>query len=125
MRIKGGVDLHLLSPQILLALTVADRVFDSFGLTMWVTSCYRPGKEAMLHAEGRAVDLRAPRRCELQGKVPVTPIPHLDEEVTAAVRDALGGFKPRGQFDVIFEKFSANPDNDHVHIEYQPAIPNG
>jgi hypothetical protein len=121
MRIKPGVDLANVAPQIAIALCVVDRVFDAYGLTMWVTSIYRPGEAAMLHAKGLAVDLRAPRRCELHGKVPLVPISHLDDEVTTTVREALGGFKPDGQFDVLFERFGNNPDNDHIHIEWDPT----
>lgn len=91
MTLKTGVQIRNLSPQILLALFVADRLL---GGNLVVTSVSDSTHSAgSLHYVGLAADLR----------LPADP-----PKFVADLKEALGG-----EFDVVLE-------GDHVHVEYQP-----
>ena len=98
IRLKRGVSIASLQPQMLVALQVADAVYEKRGLDAIVTS----GDEGAhgsgsLHFVGLAVDLRT-RTLE----------PGDRGNVRFELSEALGE-----GFDVVLE-------GDHIHLEYQP-----
>lgn len=95
MNIKSGVRISGVQPEIVLALLIADGVYQDHGEVLTVTSLL-DGKHmrASLHYVGSAGDLRLP----VQGVDPIV----------LALRSALGE-----NYDVVLE-------SDHIHIEYQP-----
>jgi hypothetical protein len=102
MAVKSGVDMSALTPQILFAIVVADRVFDYHNAPLVVTSlCDGRHKTDSFHYTGRAVDIRLPSRYHGDDT-------KLDQIVTERLTDALGE-----NFDVVLE-------SDHIHIEYDP-----
>ena len=87
-------------PEIVLALTVAEPIFNEQDVELVVTSAI-DGKHSRgsLHYAGAAVDLRTR---------------HLSLEATKKVRDTLA--RALGQdYDVVREK-------DHIHLEFQPKV---
>lgn len=107
--LKSGVKIDFLSTQILLALRIAEQVYESHGYPCRVTSVYRP--EAMLHTEGFAADLGI-----RDGNGELYPDDVLDsilEELHRCIGKKFGG-----QFDVVDERNS--PGGPHFHIEFDP-----
>lgn len=100
MRLKKGVIATRIQPELLLALTIADSVWEQFGCELVVTSL-NDGKhsQSSLHYAGQAADLRT--HCFPAEKVPA---------VADMLKEALG---QNPDFDVVVEK-------DHIHIEWQP-----
>jgi hypothetical protein len=98
MKIKPGVNITGIKPEIALAAIVAQTVFALHDRELVLTSAL-DGKHGFgsLHFSGTALDLRT-RDLE-----PNEPLLIADE-----LREALGG-----QFDVVLEK-------DHIHMEFQP-----
>lgn len=104
LKLKPGVKLHDLSPQIVLAIQVAHGQYLRRVPEMVVTSCNDSvhGRNS-LHAIGHAVDLRVHGIGDI-------------EELALDILEALGGAV--GQFDVVVEGLGT--PNAHIHIEYQP-----
>lgn len=98
LRLKPGVDLRLIVPQVVFALNVAERLYAKFDAECVVTSG-RDGRHSdrSLHYLGRAVDLRTRVFTANQAAA-------LRNELA----DALGP-----QYDVILE-------SDHIHLEWDP-----
>jgi len=100
IRLKPGVRLLGLAPQLVLALHAAAGVYEVTGKAkeMVVTSC-SDGKHSptSLHYVGHAVDLRT-------SNLP----PERVQKVTNRLREVLGD-----EFDVVLEA-------DHIHVEWQP-----
>jgi hypothetical protein len=96
MKLKPGVRIHGISPEIVIGLLAAQRIYDKYGAELVVTSAL-DGKHSKgsLHYTGEAVDLRSR----------TLKAPSL---VASEIRDALGP-----DFDVVVE-------SDHIHMEYQP-----
>ena len=102
MEFKANVGIKKLSTQILLALIVAEKIYDKFGTTMTITSCNdSQHKVGSKHYDGNAVDLR-------------TKTVGLAPQLVQAIKDKL---KPLG-FDVLLEGYKT--PNEHCHIEYDP-----
>lgn len=124
MRLAPGVDAWMVKPELVLGLHVADGVFESFGRHLLVTSLYRTGPGTLLHGRGYAADLRLPSRSERAEYAPFAgDDASLDQVVTDALRRALGGTKPGGQWDVLLELGpDASPQwtGAHIHIEFDP-----
>ena len=96
---KTGVGIENATPQLIIGLIVAQYVYDSFGITLVVTSVYDGSHSVRgLHPRGRAADLRT-RHFPDELKV---------DTVVTRLKQSL----PAG-FDVIQEK-------DHIHMEYDP-----
>ena len=96
MKLKKGVKVQGVRPEIVLALIAADRVYRENGAVMVVTSVVDGAHSATsLHYTGAGADLR---RWNL-------PNPR---KAADAISEALGD-----DYDVILE-------DDHIHIEYQP-----
>lgn len=104
MRLKRGVKLHKLSPQMALATQVVASVFADFGVPCVMTSAndsqHSPNSK---HYEGNAGDYRTKYQ-ELNGK---------EWALAAEVKDRLGP-----DFDVVMEAIGT--DNEHLHVEYDP-----
>ena len=101
MIIKSGVRVFGLRPEILLALIIAEPLFEEEGEEMVVTSLIE-GKHSRgsLHYAGAAVDLRT------------NPIaPAAAKEIRDELQRRLGP-----DYDVVLEK-------THLHIEFQPKKP--
>lgn len=98
MELKQGVQIHGISPEMVLGAVITQSVFNAFGLLMTVTSVV-DGKHSLtsLHNSGNAIDVR-------RHNVPPSVLPKLVQ----ALKDALGI-----DFDVVLEA-------SHIHIEYQP-----
>lgn len=96
MKLKPGVKIHGIQPEIIIALMAAQKVYDRHGIEMVVTSC-KDGKHMKnsFHAIGLAVDLRTR---DMKDRAQV-------EQIAKEIRAALGP-----DFDVVVE-------SDHLHIE--------
>lgn len=96
--IKQGVDIRGIKHETVLAFSIAQRVYQRFGLDCCITSC-RDGehKRKSKHYDGYAIDLRT------------SNIPRNDRQLVCdRIIAALGQ-----QFDVLLEP-------DHIHIEFDP-----
>jgi len=97
MKLKQGVNLTGLRPELIIGLMVADTVCKEHGIDMVVTSlCDSVHSQTSLHYSGAAGDIRTHNMLEQEHKI-------LDK-----IRENL----PE-DFDVILEK-------DHIHMEFQP-----
>ena len=93
--IKPGVRVLGLQPEILLAIFVAERLYNEQAQALVVTSITDgQHKVGSMHYAGRAVDLR----------LPTTPAARMIEQLAGR----LGA-----DYDVILEA-------DHIHVEYDP-----
>lgn len=96
--IKPGVRCFGVRPEVVLALHIAQHIYEAFDFDFVVTSLVEgTHTRASLHYTGCAADLRLP--------------PSRAVEVVAALQSALGD-----DFDVVLE-------GDHVHMEFQPKAP--
>lgn len=98
MKLKSNVRLKDLQPQILLAVIIANDVYDRHDKELVITSVNdsRHGKNS-IHYIGNAIDLRT-RYFSLDEKIAVYK--EIKQQLTV-------------DFDVVLEK-------DHIHIEYDP-----
>ena len=103
MKLKSGVKLTDLSPQIVLAMMVAEEVFAEFGVPLVVTSV-NDGKHSAesWHYKGRAFDART-KYPDLDGR---------ESELRDKVKEALGD-----DFDVVME--AIGEDREHLHVEWE------
>ncbi len=100
IRIKAGVSIAALRPQMNVLLAIADAVYAHYGVDCWITSGYEGVHgSGSLHFIGLAVDLRT-RDLEPGDRV----------EVRAEISKAAGE-----EFDLVLE-------GDHLHCEYQPKF---
>jgi hypothetical protein len=123
MRIAPGVDIWLMRPEIALGIQVTASVYESFGRDLVITSVYRSATGTLLHSRGLAADFRLPSDCPRLAGLPELLADELDQRVADALRLALGGGKPGGQWDVLLELSSAASaqwTGPHIHIEYDP-----
>jgi hypothetical protein len=99
VRLKTGVKLEGVRPEIVLALCVADSLFRSKGYDLVVTSI-ADGKHSpnSLHYRGLAADLRS-------RDIPAARHHQMRESLEVALGD---------EYDVVLEK-------DHFHIELDPG----
>ncbi len=95
IHIKKGVRIHGIKPEVVLALVIADQVYQQLGHDLVITAVI-DGKHmrASIHYMGGAVDLRLPGA----------------DGIAARNRIAL---RLGDDFDVVLEK-------SHIHIEWQP-----
>lgn len=107
IKLKVGVKLNKLKPQLAMAIAVCESFYREFGGgDMTVTSANDGVHSTLsLHYSGRAVDLRINN---LSG-IPVSQRPIL----AAQIKQALGA-----EWDVIHEYVGTS--NEHLHIEWDP-----
>jgi len=99
MKLKRGVRIHGIRPEIVLALQVAEKVYDQYGYVMTITSVIdSKHSTASLHYVGAAVDLRIRN---LSSK-------SIAQSIVNEIKTNLGD-----DFDVVLE-------SNHIHIEFQP-----
>ena len=100
MRLKTGVRVRGVRPEIVVAMMVANSAFEAFALApeMVVTSCTE-GRHSWtsLHYQGAAFDIRTRDASS-----------DVNTAIVKELKDSLGP-----DFDVILE-------DTHIHIEYQP-----
>lgn len=93
--LKAGVRLHGIRPEIVMAVLIAERIWDEQSETLVITSVIDGSHmRASIHYTGGAIDFR---------------LPH--DRFSRAVQqlaESLGA-----DFDVV-------PEDDHVHVEWQP-----
>ncbi len=97
MMILEGVAIAGIRPELLLALCIADKIYDQLGHELVITSALDgEHMRGSLHYVGAAADLRRPSDDV--------------ELITVRLRDALGE-----NYDVVLETL-------HIHIEFQPKV---
>jgi len=98
MRLKPGVRVQGMQPELMLAMVVANEVYKSHNIEFVVTSVV-DGRHShtSLHYSGNALDCRTRDMSR-----------DLAEFVTKEIKEGLGD-----DYDVILE-------SNHIHIEYQP-----
>lgn len=104
MKLKSGVSIKLLQPQIVLGIMIIEPVFKDYGTELTIT-CGSNGKHKVansLHYQGLAIDIRSH---DIK--------PSLLHMVLAECRARLGV-----EFDFILED-EGTPD-EHFHMEFQP-----
>ena len=100
---KEGVRLHLLQPQMLIALQVVGELYDNYRLPLVVTSCNDSTHgEQSLHYKGLAMDFRTKNA------------PGIAKGIYLAARAKLRHLG----FDVLFE--GEGGENEHIHVEWDP-----
>ncbi len=103
MKLKSGVKPTGLRPEILLAMIIADGVYQKHGHDLVITSLLDGAHSVTsLHYAGCAADLRT-----IAANIPGSTI----DAIAADIRKALSG-----DYDVIVEP-------DHIHLEFQPRRP--
>ncbi len=99
-RIKPGVNISGLRPEILLAWDIVDQIYELHDIKYcWMTSGLDSNHSwGSLHFSGLAIDIR------------IHNIPsNIDRKaIVSIIKDYIGN-----QYDVILE-------SDHIHIEFQP-----
>ena len=103
MRLKAGVRIQGLRPEITIGLAVAESLFREHDVDLIVTSVIEgTHSRGSLHFVGQAADLRSA---------------HLDRDLRQRIRRELDE-RLGDDFDVVLEQ-------DHFHIEFQPKSPYG
>jgi len=98
MRLKAGVRLVGVKPELVVGLTITDSIFSDYEQRLVVTAVVDGQHQSgSLHYPGMAFDAR----------IAGIPQPIL-ERISAALKDGLGE-----DFDIVLEL-------DHLHIEFQP-----
>ena len=102
MRLKAGVKLTDLAPQVVLAAFIVERIYDSYRCDCVVTSGNDSKHGAnSLHYKGRALDFRTKNYTGDK------------QALRDEIKEALGE-----EFDVLLE--DPDGENQHIHVEYQP-----
>lgn len=104
MKLKPGVKLAGLTPQMAMGAVVVSAVYQRFGVECVVTSANdSKHSERSHHYKGNALDFRT-HQDALNGR---------EHELRDEVHTALGG-----EFDVVIE--AVGTPNEHLHVEYDP-----
>ena len=98
MKLKPGVKIVGINPELIMGLMAAQKVFDALGIDMVVTSVM-DGKHSStsLHYAGNAADIRI-------SNIPTKLVTQVSTHIASALPN---------DFDVILE-------TDHIHLEFQP-----
>ncbi len=98
MKIKVGVKINGLKPEMLLGIIIAKSIYDKWGKELVITEITGANHSfASLHYSGNAVDIRTNYFTDLEKDL-----------VAKDLKEALGE-----NYDVVVEK-------THIHIEFQP-----
>lgn len=101
MKIKSGVRILGICPEVLLAASIAESVYLKYSAEATITAGIdSKHSRASMHYAGRAIDLRI-------NNVKQDQWSHLRQDLA----DSLGA-----DFDVLLE-------SDHIHVEYEPKEP--
>jgi hypothetical protein len=104
IKIKSDVRVNKMKPQTVFAVNVANEIYRSYGMTLWITSGNEPyAKRASpnYHENGYAFDIALPSRSD--GYVLNV---FSDDEIATLIKSTLGY-----EYDVVREV-------DHIHIEF-------
>lgn len=102
MKIKPGVRVFGLRPEMVLALTICESIYRKYGVEVVITAGIEgKHKRGSFHYAGDAADIR------IKNLPPEVSTVHVRDEIA----DALGT-----DFDVVLE-------SDHIHIEFDPKDP--
>lgn len=100
MRLKQGVRIQGIRPELLLAILIADRAYTAKGGVLVITSiCDGKHSATSLHYTGCAFDCRTKS---------------ISKEQATMIMSYLKGALPN-DFDIVLE-------STHIHIEYQPRF---
>lgn len=104
MKLKAGVRLTDLCPQMVLGAVIVERVFDAFRAECVITSANDSKHgEMSWHYKGRALDFRT-KYDSMNGQ---------EQALRDSIKEALGQ-----DFDVVLE--AVGTPNEHIHVEYDP-----
>lgn len=106
MKLKAGVRLGGIVPQLVMAALIVERVFQRYGVECVITSANdsKHSTESW-HYKGRALDFRT-KYDNLNG---------MEDDLRNDVKAALGD-----DFDVVME--AVGTENEHLHLEYDPKV---
>lgn len=106
IEIKSGVDITHLSIEIQDSLDEIVAAWDKNNGPAPVITSANDGLHSTnsLHYSDQAIDLRANNVTDQKA-----------QQITDSLQALLGA-----DYDVIFEHFTDNPTNDHIHVEYDP-----
>ena len=100
MKFKEGVDSTRITPELIIALVIADFVWKSHGQDLVITSLNdSKHSRTSLHYSGQAADLRSRY--------------FTAEEKRSVATDLEAALGHSHDYDVVVE-------NDHIHLEWQP-----
>jgi hypothetical protein len=103
IKLKPGVSLKGMQPQVVLAALIVESIYASHSAVCTITSCNDSVHSTnSLHYNGLALDFRT--KDYTQDK----------QQLLAEIIVALGA-----EFDVLLE--SEGKDNEHLHVEYDPG----
>jgi hypothetical protein len=103
IKLKPGVSLKGVQPQIVLAALIVESIYASHSAVCTITSCNDSAHSTdSFHYRGLALDFRT--------KDYLSDKKQLRDEIAAA----LGA-----EFDVLLE--NEGKDNEHIHVEYDPG----
>jgi hypothetical protein len=101
MRLKQGVSLKKIQPQVALAAIIINDIYEQYDIECVITSvCDGKHKPNSKHYEGLALDIRTNNIPDMNMKA------QIEKDIKSALED---------DFDVVFE-------GDHYHIEYDPEV---
>jgi hypothetical protein len=105
--VKAGAIVSHLHPRMAPVIVAVAQAAQALNLPGPVITSGNDGKHmaGSLHFKNRALDFRANNITDAQAT-----------NLQAAVADIVGK-----DYDVIFERFPANPSNDHLHVEFDPG----
>lgn len=113
MKLKPGVKLTNIVPQLVVAMLVVEVICHRYGVEFVVTSCNdsKHGDGSLHHCvAGKYTDGMC-RAFDVRTKY--NNLNTREQEFRDAIKEALGD-----EFDVVLE--AVGTDNEHVHVEYDP-----
>jgi hypothetical protein len=111
IRLKQGVDLHILAPQAVLGMFVLDGVWGNLGYSILFITSVADGKHSTksMHRLGMAFDVRLPPVAYEEGNGVARAL--AESKLHALIGQAKMSLGE--DFDVVLEE-------DHIHVEWDP-----